>query len=124
MLIKYGQLQYKYGFQEEARCTFDSVLKNHPKRSDIWLVYADKEIKHGNIDKFRLIFEKIFTIDFKIKVLKTIIRKYLETEMKFGTPKTVENAKLLTQKIITDKMNEINEAQEIDENNENNMEMD
>ena len=99
-------------------------MQNHPKRSDIWLVYADKEIKHGNIEKFRLIFEKLFTIDFKIKVLKTIVRKYLETEMKYGTPKSVENAKLLTQKLIVNKMNELNNDAEVEENDQDNMDLD
>ena len=61
-------MQYKYGFIEEARTSFEIMLKHHPKRSDIWNVYIDKEIKIvKNPEKIRHIFEKCLTVDFKIK---------------------------------------------------------
>jgi len=110
--MKYANMQYKYLFLEEARNTFESLLKNHPKRSDLWLVYVDKELKFGTIDKVRLIFEKIFTVDFKVKVLKAIVKKYLEVEMKHGNAKSLENAKMIAQLLITQKLAQMSEMEE------------
>jgi len=77
----YGQLLYKYNKNEEARNMFDNILKNFPKRKDIWFVYIDKEIKFGkNLDKVRQIFDKMFEIKFKMNDLKSIMKKFLEFE--------------------------------------------
>ena len=77
----YGQLLYKYNNNEEARNMFDNILKNFPKRKDIWFVYIDKEIKFGkNVDKVRQIFDRMFEIKFKINDLKSIMKKFLEFE--------------------------------------------
>ena len=57
---------------------FDKILKNFPKRKDIWFIYIDKEIKYGkNVDKVRQIFDKMFEIKFKINDLKSIMKKFL-----------------------------------------------
>ena len=77
----YGQLLYKYNNKEEARNMFDNILKNFPKRKDIWFVYIDKEIKFGkNVEKVRQIFDRMFEIKFKINDLKSIMKKFLEFE--------------------------------------------
>ena len=77
----YGQLLYKYNNKEEARNMFDNILKNFPKRKDIWFVYIDKEIKFGkNVDKVRQIFDRMFEIKFKINDLKSVMKKFLEFE--------------------------------------------
>lgn len=109
LLVFFGGLQYKYEYLEEARNTYESILRNFPKRSDIWIVYLDKEIKHGkNLSKVRSTFEKALNVDFKIKILKTLIKKYLEFEKEFGTAKTVDHVKILTGKIISEKMSQFN----------------
>lgn len=114
-------MQYKYGFIEEGRTSFEVILKNHPKRSDIWMVYLDKEIKIvKNAEKIRHIFEKCLTIDFKNKVLKTIIKKYLEYEKEHGNKKTFEHVMALTQKLISNKLSNLekkdeNEEMDVDE---------
>ena len=60
---------------------FDNILKNFPKRKDIWFVYIDKEIKFGkNFEKVRQIFDRMFEIKFKINDLKFIMKKFLEFE--------------------------------------------
>ena len=109
-------MQYKYGFIEEARTSFEIMLKHHPKRSDIWNVYIDKEIKIvKNAEKIRHIFEKCLTVDFKIKALKTIIKKYLEYEKENGNKKTIEHVVGLTQKLISKKIAEVQKNEENDD---------
>ncbi len=110
--MAYGQLQYKYNHIEEARNTFETLLRNSPKRSDIWIVYVDKEIKFGNFDKVRNVFEKCLSIDFKVKTLKTIIKKYLEFETTHGNEHTLKHVKELTHKIIHAKLSELDNGEE------------
>jgi rRNA biogenesis protein RRP5 len=127
LLVYFAGLQYKYEYLEEARNTFESILRNFPKRSDIWIVYLDKEIKHGkNLVKIRSTFEKALYVDFKIKVLKTLMKKYLEFEKDFGTPKTLEHVKTLTAKIISEKMSQLRTEDdgEGDNNEQGNMDVD
>ena len=109
-------MQYKYGFIEEGRNTFELILKNFPKRSDIWIVYIDKEIKVVKTpEKIRHLFEKCLTIDFKLKVLKTIIKKYLEYEKENGNKKTIEHVMSLTQKLINEKIKDLQKTDENDD---------
>ena len=61
------------------------------------------------MDKVRNIFEKCLTIDFKVKTLKTVIKKYLEFEKENGNSKTLEHVKQLTHKIINSKISQLEE---------------
>ena len=112
LLIKYAQIQYKYDLVEEGRNTFESILRNYPKRSNVWTIYIDQESKYGTKEKVRNIFEKVLTVDFKIKILKNMIKKYLEFEVKFGNSKSVEHVKKLTQELISKKLQELDDGEE------------
>ena len=113
--IYYAQLLYAYDNIEEGRNTFDNIVKEYPKRKDIWFVYIDKEIKYSkNVEKIRKIFERMFNIPFKLSSLKSIFKKYLEFEQTNGE-KALENAKNKVQEIMNSKM----EVEEEGDNNEN-----
>ena len=125
LLIKYGQIQYKFEFVEEARNTFESILRNYPKKSNVWSIFIDLEIKYGSKDKVRSLFEKVLTVDFKIKILKNMIKKYLEYETKNGNHKSVEHVKKLTQELISKKLQELDkDNNDSAEENEENMNID
>ena len=120
----YGQLLYRFNNNEEARNMFDNILKNFPKRKDIWFVYIDKEIKFGkNIEKVRQIFDRMFEIKFKINDLKSIMKKFLEFEKNnCKNEKEFIEAQEKTKKILEKRMAEFEdknkkESQE-DDNNE------
>jgi rRNA biogenesis protein RRP5 len=110
LLIKYGQMQYKYDLVEEGRNTFESILRNYPKKSNVWTIFIDQESKYGTKEKVRNLFEKVLTVDFKIKILKNMIKKYLEFEVKFGNSKSVEHVKNITQELINKKLEELEEG--------------
>ena len=116
----YGQLLYKYNQKEEARNMFDNILKNFPKRKDIWFVYIDKEIKFGkNIDKVRQIFDKMFEIKFKVNDLKSIMKKFLEFEKQnCKDEKEFLKAQEKTKEILAKRMNKKEEKNEEEENEE------
>ena len=107
----YAQLLYRYNKNEEARNMFDNILKNFPKRKDIWFVYIDKEIKFGNnIDKVRQIFDRMFEIKFKINDLKSIMKKFLEFEKNnCKNEKEFLKAQEKTKEILDKRMSQIEE---------------
>ena len=117
----YGQLLYRFNNNEEARNMFDNILKNFPKRKDIWFVYIDKEIKFGkNIDKVRQIFDRMFEIKFKINDLKSVMKKFLEFEKKnCKNEKEFIKAQEKTKEILERRMQQIEDKNK-KENNEDN----
>ena len=116
----YGQLLYKYNNNEEARNMFDNILKNFPKRKDIWFIYIDKEIKFGkNVDKVRQIFDRMFEIKFKINDLKSIMKKFLEFEKEHcKDEKEFIKAQEKTKEILAKRMVKKEEENNEEENDE------
>ena len=115
----YGQLLFKFNKKEDARNMFDKILKNFPKRKDIWFIYIDKEIKYGkNVEKVRQIFDKMFEIKFKINDLKSIMKKFLEFEKQNSKDeKEFIKAQQKTKEIL-EKRREKKEENNDDENDE------
>jgi rRNA biogenesis protein RRP5 len=120
IMAYYGQLLYRYNNNEEARNMFDNILKNFPKRKDIWFVYIDKEIKYGkNWDKVRQIFDKMFEIKFKVNDLKSIMKKFLEFEKQnCKDEKEFLKAQEKTKEILEKRMAKKEEKNEEEENEE------
>jgi len=44
----YARLLFVNKQVEQARNTFEALLNNYPKRTDLWNVYIDLEIKNGS----------------------------------------------------------------------------
>ena len=114
ILIYYGTLLYKYKDFEKGRNVFDKILKDFPKRIDIWFIYIDMEVKYsGNNEKVKKFFDKMFDVDFKLKQLKNLMKKYLEFWKKIAkNEKEFFQAKEKVEKIIESKM-------QIDDDDEN-----
>lgn len=74
---QYAILEYQIGEPEQARTTFESLLSHHPKRTDIWSVYADMETKHGDLTKLPSLFERALSLSLKPKKMKFLFKKYL-----------------------------------------------
>ena len=41
---------YEVGEQEKGRTTFEAIISNYPKRTDIWNVYLDAEVKYAPVE--------------------------------------------------------------------------
>lgn len=46
-------MEFSNGDPERGKTLFKNVLNNYPKRTDIWSVFIDVLIKHGEIDEAR-----------------------------------------------------------------------
>ncbi|XP_051778120.1 LOW QUALITY PROTEIN: protein RRP5 homolog [Erpetoichthys calabaricus] len=92
-IVKFAQLEFRYGDTERAKSVFESTLSNYPKRSDLWSVYIDMMIKHGSQEEVRAICERVIHMSLPAKKIKFFFKRYLEYEKKHGTAESVEGVK-------------------------------
>lgn len=117
LLSHYAGTHYKYGLIEEGKTAFESLLKEHPKRNDIWLIYLDKETSF-NSKNARSVFKKCLEKDHKIKALKQLVGKYLEFEKKNGSKEDLDKAAKYVQELMKNKMKKLDDEPEEDDDEE------
>ena len=88
LISKYAQMEFKMGDKEKSRTVWMGLMSEHSKRLDLWMVWADLEIKYKQIDQARQVFRKMVDIKFKAKQTKYIFEKYLQFEQSFGDSKS------------------------------------
>ncbi|KAJ5690552.1 RRNA biogenesis protein RRP5 [Penicillium macrosclerotiorum] len=64
---KFGQLEFRSanGDAERGRTVFEGLLSSFPKRIDLWNVLLDLEIKAGDADQVRRLFERVLGLQRK-----------------------------------------------------------
>mmetsp|Transcript_25686 Transcript_25686/g.55661 ORF Transcript_25686/g.55661 Transcript_25686/m.55661 type:complete len:86 (+) Transcript_25686:165-422(+) len=72
---------------------FEGIVANYPKRSDLWSVFLDQELKTGDEDRTRQLFERIITLDLKPRQVRFFFKRYLAFEHDVGTKDTIEGVK-------------------------------
>ena len=107
LLTKFGQLEFKLGDAERGRTIFENILANHPKRSDLWFVFADMELKYGkDEERTRQVYERMISLDLNPVKMKPIFKRYLTFEATHGTPETVNHVKTKASEYIALKSKE------------------
>jgi rRNA biogenesis protein RRP5 len=98
-MSKFAQSEFEFGSSERARTVFHGILLKYPKRLDLFLVYLDKEIKHGSIETARAELEKKVhppeggKVKISDKQMKSLFKKWYGIEEQHGTDKTREHVK-------------------------------
>ena len=61
---KFGQLEFRStnGDIERGRTVFEGLLSSFPKKIDLWNVLLDLEIKNGDAEQVRRLFERVLGI--------------------------------------------------------------
>ena len=81
MLTKYALAEFDVGSQDRGRSVFEELVSNYPKRTDLWHVYVDKEIKSGMHDRARQLFERmIASTAMNPRNVKVVFKKYMAFE--------------------------------------------
>lgn len=101
VISKFAQMEFKSGDVERGKTLFENLLSTYPKRVDLWIVYLDVMQKYGRDEEdnnsciiaIRNIFERVTSIKLKPNRMKTIYKKYLEFENKYGNKNTLERVK-------------------------------
>ncbi|XP_021753643.1 rRNA biogenesis protein RRP5-like isoform X2 [Chenopodium quinoa] len=77
-------LQFKIGVPDKARSIFEKMLREYPKRRDLWSVYLDQEIRLGDVDIIRALFERATSLSLPAKKMKFLFKKYHKYEKSLG----------------------------------------
>ncbi|KAL4578244.1 hypothetical protein LXL04_014364 [Taraxacum kok-saghyz] len=93
-------LEFKSGVADRGRSMFEGMLREYPKRTDLWSVYLDQEIRVGDVDVIRALFERTICLQLPVKKMKFLFKKYLEFEKSRGDEERVEYVKAEALKFI------------------------
>lgn len=100
-LAGYAGSEYKFGDCQKGRTNFENILSGFPKKSEIWNRYLDMEIKYGKEQEgIRFLFDKVCSLPWKEKQIKGFFKKYLNYELREGTPKTQERVRNLAREYV------------------------
>lgn len=86
-------LEFKLGDPEKGRSILEGLLQNNPRRTDLWSVYLDQEIVHGEQSRVRALFERCTHLALPPKKMKFFFKRYLKYEETHGDDDHVEHVK-------------------------------
>lgn len=86
-------LEFKNGVADRGRSMFEGILSEYPKRTDLWSIYLDQEIRLGDVDLIRGLFERAISLSLPPKKMKFLFKKYLEYEKSLGEEERIEYVK-------------------------------
>ncbi|XP_073045795.1 rRNA biogenesis protein RRP5 [Primulina eburnea] len=86
-------LEFKCGVPERGRSLFEGMLREYPKRTDLWSIYLDQEIRLGDGDVVRALFERAISLCLPPKKMKFLFKKYLAYEKTIGDEERIESVK-------------------------------
>ncbi|KAL5741947.1 hypothetical protein ACOSP7_028679 [Xanthoceras sorbifolium] len=86
-------LEFKSGIPDRGRSMFEGILREYPKRTDLWSIYLDQEIRLGDVDLIRSLFERAISLSLPPKKMKFLFKKYLEYEKSQGDEARIEYVK-------------------------------
>lgn len=93
VIYRYAMAEFDFGSVDRGRVVFEDLLTNYPKRSDLWHLYVDKEVKLGNVIQARQLFERMISAKASARNMKAVFKKYLAFEISHGTEDTQELVK-------------------------------
>ncbi|KAI4310641.1 hypothetical protein MLD38_035604 [Melastoma candidum] len=86
-------LEFKSGIPARGRTMFEGMLREYPKRTDLWSVYLDQEVKLGDAEIIRSLFERAISLSLPLKKIKFLFKKYLAYEKSQGDEERAEYVK-------------------------------
>lgn len=84
VISKYALAEFEVGSPERGRVVFEDLLNTYPKRTDLWHLYVDREVKLGNVRQARQLFERMIHSSLSARNMKTVFKKYLTFESQYG----------------------------------------
>ncbi|KAL2429679.1 rRNA biogenesis protein rrp5 [Exophiala dermatitidis] len=93
--LKFAQLEFKSpnGLAERGRTIFEGLISSFPKRVDLFNVLLDLELKQGDREQIRALFERVFSGRLKPKQAKYFFKRWLAFEEAEGDERQVEAVK-------------------------------
>lgn len=98
--MEFAKLNRANGQLDVASTLLEQILTSYPKRTDIWSFYIDMLIKEDQVESARSILERATSQKLPAKKMKTLFKKYLDFEERFGDEKAVEHVKQLAAEYV------------------------
>eukprot|EP01054_Gregarina_sp_Poly1_P010910 Gregarina_sp_Poly_1__10909@NODE_852_length_5963_cov_138_077510_g616_i0_p1_GENE_NODE_852_length_5963_cov_138_077510_g616_i0NODE_852_length_5963_cov_138_077510_g616_i0_p1_ORF_typecomplete_len668_score117_69Suf/PF05843_14/1_3e10Suf/PF05843_14/3_3e02Suf/PF05843_14/3e15S1/PF00575_23/6_9e03S1/PF00575_23/8_5S1/PF00575_23/9e12TPR_15/PF13429_6/7_4e05TPR_15/PF13429_6/2_9e03PPR_3/PF13812_6/0_14Peptidase_C50/PF03568_17/7e02Peptidase_C50/PF03568_17/0_031_NODE_852_length_5963_cov_138_077510_g616_i038045807 len=102
-----ARLEFKYVSSESGRSKFQNILTAYPKRLDIWNVLLDAQMSllaaernDKEITMTRELFRQATSINFNPHKMKTLFKRWLEFETKYGTASTFRDIQKKAQEYV------------------------
>ncbi|XP_031623798.1 protein RRP5 homolog [Contarinia nasturtii] len=95
----------RFDQKDHAHALFEQILVSYPKRVDCWSQYIDILIKANDIDIARQTLERAVTHKIPMKKMRTLFKKYLEFEQKYGNDETISKVKTLAANYVHNEIN-------------------
>ena len=109
LLVKVALLEMKEGDPERGRTMFEGILRNYPKRTDIWSVYIDQEIKQNIPERIRALFERATHLELNARSMKFLFKRYLEYERSHGNTERMTYVKARAMEYVERTLNNNND---------------
>lgn len=109
---KFGQLEFTKGDAEQGRSLFEGLITDAPKRTDLWNVYIDQEIKQGDREKVEALFQRVITKKLNRKQAKFFFSKWLSFEEEAGDEQAVARVKALAVEFVQKQTKEDEEEEQ------------
>ncbi|XP_012263941.2 protein RRP5 homolog [Athalia rosae] len=103
LMVRFAQLENKHGDKERAQTLFEKVLSSYPKRVDVWSAYVDSLVKSGDIPIARQVLDRASAQTLPARKMKTIFKKFITFEEKYGTPENVANVQQMARTYVENK---------------------
>ena len=103
ILMRTALFEMKEGNPERGRTMFEGILRNYPRRTDIWSVYIDQEIKQGDLLRIRALFERATHLDLNAKSMKFLFKRYLDFERSEGDDERIAHVKQRAMEYVSNK---------------------
>ncbi|XP_066915930.1 protein RRP5 homolog [Clytia hemisphaerica] len=92
-ILKFAIMEFKLGEAQRGGTIFESLLKNYPKKTDIWSIYIDMWIREQDFEQVRNIFERVITLSLSTKKMKFLFKRYVAFEEQHGDKTSVEKVR-------------------------------
>ena len=93
LVLRLALLEFEFGSANNARVLLEDLIASNPKRSDLWFVYIDQEIKLGQIVAARNLYSRMTGLQLSTKTMKTVFKKFLAFEVQYGSTSTQESVR-------------------------------
>lgn len=91
LIIKFANLEFKYGEVEIGSAIFETVLQQHPTKINFWITYFNQLKVKNLISDARQVLDRALQQKLNLKSLKTLFREYKTFEEKYGDKETLSN---------------------------------
>ena len=93
VISRCGLVYYRHGYHEQARHMFESIMRTYPKKTELVSTYIDQEIKLGEHDRVRMLFDRLSRMDLGAKKMKKVFKKWMDYMSTHGSDEDVEMVK-------------------------------